>query len=136
MCITSIRRLGAPVESRDIRHHVVLVTAALAPNRRRTDGGSMRKEEISIEEIEEPGEPVAEFSPFENDVVDEIGAALGVTYADDEVLSAGEKEAERDAHRWELDPASSEDYAERSRQRTAGPADKILHMKHHDRYQE
>ena len=95
----------------------------------------MRKDEISIEEIEEPVESDADVSPFENDVVDEIGIALGVTYADDEELSAGEKESERDAHRWELDPASAEDYCERCRRRgTDGPAGEILHMKHHDRY--
>jgi hypothetical protein len=52
-------------------------------------------------------------TPEQNDV-EAIGRALGVTYADDETLDPGEKEAARDAHRWELDPASSEDYAERS----------------------
>ena len=30
------------------------------------------------------------------------------------MLRFGEKERERDVHRWELDPASSEDYDERS----------------------
>lgn len=63
-------------------------------------------------------------------VVEEIGRAIGITYRDDEELRAGGKEAERDAHRWELDPASSEDYRERSRTRTAGPADELLHMTH------
>jgi hypothetical protein len=52
-------------------------------------------------------------TPEQNDV-ETIGRALGVTYADDETLDPGGKEAERDAHRWELDPASSEDYAERN----------------------
>jgi hypothetical protein len=47
-------------------------------------------------------------------VVDEIGAAMGVTYADNEELKVGEKEEGRDKHRWELDPASSEDYVERA----------------------
>jgi Family of unknown function (DUF6335) len=94
----------------------------------------MRKDEISIEEIEEPVDEAADVSPFENDVVDEIGAALGVTFAEDEELSAGEKESERDVHRWELDPASAEDYCERCRHRGDGPASEILHMKHHDRY--
>jgi hypothetical protein len=46
----------------------------------------------------------------DQDVVDEIGAALGVTYADDEELKAADKIIERDRHRWELDPASAEDY--------------------------
>lgn len=53
-------------------------------------------------------------TPEQNDV-ESIGKALGVTYADSEALDPGEKEAERDAHRWELDPASSEDYAERTK---------------------
>lgn len=48
-------------------------------------------------------------------VVEEIGAAIGVTYADNEELKIGEKERSRDKHRWELDPASSEDYVERTR---------------------
>ena len=51
----------------------------------------------------------------ENNVVDEIGQAMGVTYADDEELKAGEKERSRDRKRWELDPASSEDYQDRAR---------------------
>lgn len=49
-------------------------------------------------------------------VVDEIGQAMGVTYASDEVLKVGEKERSRDKHRWELDPASSEDYIDRVRE--------------------
>ena len=53
-------------------------------------------------------------TPGQNNV-DEMGQALGVTYADDEELKAGEKERSRDEHRWELDPASSEDYKDRVR---------------------
>jgi hypothetical protein len=49
----------------------------------------------------------------ENNMVDEIGAAMGVTYQDNEELKAGEKERSRDKKRWELDPASSEDYRDR-----------------------
>jgi hypothetical protein len=33
-------------------------------------------------------------------------------------LKVGEKERERDRHRWELDPASSEDYVERVNDKT------------------
>lgn len=51
-------------------------------------------------------------TPEQNDT-DEIGSAIGVTYQDNETLNAGEKERERDRHRWELDPASSDDYQER-----------------------
>ena len=51
-------------------------------------------------------------TPEQNDT-DEIGSAIGITYQDNEELKAGEKERERDRHRWELDPASSDDYRER-----------------------
>ena len=50
------------------------------------------------------------------DNVQEIGEAIGVTYQDDEELKVGEKERSRDQHRWELDPASSEDYPDRARE--------------------
>lgn len=53
-------------------------------------------------------------TPGRNDL-DEIGEAMGVAYADGEELRVGEKEEDRDKHRWELDPASSEDYADRTR---------------------
>jgi hypothetical protein len=49
----------------------------------------------------------------DQDRVDEIGKALGVTYDDNEELKASDKIADRDKHRWELDPASSEDYTDR-----------------------
>ena len=49
----------------------------------------------------------------DQDRVDDIGKALGVQYEDNEELKASDKIAERDKHRWELDPASSEDYDDR-----------------------
>jgi hypothetical protein len=49
----------------------------------------------------------------DQDRVDDIGKALGVEYQDNEELKASDKVAERDRHRWELDPASSEDYRDR-----------------------
>jgi hypothetical protein len=48
-------------------------------------------------------------------VVEDVGKAMGVEYQDTEELRGAEKIAERDRHRWELDPASSEDYLERTR---------------------
>ncbi len=45
----------------------------------------------------------------DQDRVDDIGKALGVQYDDDEELQGGDEIAERDEHRWELDPASRED---------------------------
>lgn len=68
----------------------------------------------------------------DQDVVDEIGEAVGITYADGEPLRVGRKEMERDEHRWELDPASSEDFAERSA--PVRTSDKIRKMKHRDQY--
>jgi hypothetical protein len=55
-------------------------------------------------------------TPGRNDL-DAIGKAVGVTYADGEELTVGEKEGRRDKHRWELDPASSEDYVDRTNER-------------------
>jgi len=52
-------------------------------------------------------------TPGQNDL-DEMGRAMGVTYADTEELKIGEKRGNRDKNRWELDPASSEDYADRT----------------------
>jgi hypothetical protein len=49
----------------------------------------------------------------DQDIVDDIGRALGVEYQDNEELKAVEKVTARDRKRWELDPASSEDYKER-----------------------
>jgi Family of unknown function (DUF6335) len=49
----------------------------------------------------------------DQDVVDEIGKALGVEYDDDEELQGGDEITERDRNRWELDPASSDDFDDR-----------------------
>jgi len=51
----------------------------------------------------------------DQDVVEEIGRALGVEYADDEELQGGAEITERDTHRWELDPSSKEDFEEEER---------------------
>jgi hypothetical protein len=48
----------------------------------------------------------------DQDVVDELGQALGITYEDDEPLRTEEKLRERDRSRWELDPESAEDAEE------------------------
>ncbi len=49
----------------------------------------------------------------DQDVVEEIGRSLGLVYEDNEELKGVSKIEERDKHRWELDPASSEDYEDR-----------------------
>ena len=51
----------------------------------------------------------------DQDIVDEIGKALGVQYDDNEELKGADKIQERDRHRWELDPASSDDYIDRAK---------------------
>lgn len=67
---------------------------------------------------------------LEQDVVDELGRDVGVSYHDREELRCGEKEAARDSHRWELDPASAEDYCERSQRNANGPGEPLLSMTH------
>lgn len=52
----------------------------------------------------------------DQDIVDDIGKALGVQYQDDEELG-DDKITGRDKHRWELDPASSDDYKDRDKDR-------------------
>jgi hypothetical protein len=49
----------------------------------------------------------------DQDIVEEVGEAVGLTYEDNEPLHTTEKVEERDRKRWELDPASSEDYNDR-----------------------
>jgi len=51
----------------------------------------------------------------DQDVVEEIGRALGVEYEDAEELKGSDKITERDRRRWEYDPASAEDYRDRNR---------------------
>jgi len=58
---------------------------------------------------------VSSMSTPDQNVVDEIGTAMGIHYEDSEELKVGDKERERDIKRWELDPASSEDYRDRNR---------------------
>jgi Family of unknown function (DUF6335) len=53
----------------------------------------------------------------DQDRVDEIGRALGVQYQDNEELEGGEEITKRDEHRWELDPASSDDWPHDGRTR-------------------
>lgn len=55
----------------------------------------------------------------DQDVVDELGEAAGVEFADDEPLDPEEKILRRDRHRWELNPASSEQFQENQREQDA-----------------
>ena len=75
-------------------------------------GGDM---DVNIEDAYFTGDeaPGGDNPTPDQDIVDNIGKALGVEYQDNEELKAVDKVAERDRKRWELDPASSEDYKER-----------------------
>src|SRR5262249_23022833 len=71
----------------------------------------------------------------DQDVVEDIGKSLGVTYNDSEELKGANKLEERGTHRWELDPASSEDYKDRKsadsssvRLRLSNPFDQRQHF--------
>ena len=70
--------------------------------------------DVDIEDAYFTGEeaPGGDNPTPDQDVVEDIGKALGVTYDDNEELKGADKLVERDKHRWELDPASSEDYNE------------------------
>jgi hypothetical protein len=48
----------------------------------------------------------------DQDIVDELGAAAGLNYRDDEPLNADAKILDRDRNRWELNPASADDQEE------------------------
>lgn len=71
--------------------------------------------DVGIEDAYFSGEeaPGGDNPTPDQDIVDDIGKALGVQYADNEELKSSDKIVERDKHRWEMDPASSEDYKER-----------------------
>ena len=53
----------------------------------------------------------------DQDRVDDIGKALGIQYRVDEELKGGDEVAARDRHRWELDPASSDDWPHEKKKR-------------------
>jgi len=53
----------------------------------------------------------------DQDRVDDIGKALGIRYRTDEELKGGDEVTERDRRRWELDPASAEDWPHEKKKR-------------------
>lgn len=56
---------------------------------------------------------------------------FGIEYEDWEELRFGEgRERERDRHRWELDPASAEDFLDRNQGWKMGPAMRWRHFGH------
>lgn len=73
-----------------------------------------RRDEASDELGDETGDSSSP-RPDEN-VVSEIGEEVGITFEDQEPLRPIEKMGERDERRWELDPASADDWQERQQE--------------------
>jgi hypothetical protein len=114
--------LATPPSSLDMnRHGSAARTGRAELDQARRDHRSMTPEiaggdvDVDVEDAYFTGEeaPGGDNPTPDQDIVDDIGKALGVEYADNEELKAADKVTQRDKHRWELDPASSEDYKER-----------------------
>ena len=114
--------LATPPSSLNMdRHGSAARTGRAELDQSRRDHRSMTPEiaggdvDVDVEDAYFTGEeaPGGDNQTPDQDVVDDIGKALGVEYADNEELTAADKVTERDKHRWELDPASSEDYKDR-----------------------
>jgi hypothetical protein len=60
----------------------------------------------------------------DQEVVEEIGEAMGLTFEDNEPVDAPGKLRRRDRKRWELEPASSEDFEERQAEIESTPTGK------------
>ncbi len=57
----------------------------------------------------------------DQDIVDELGEAVGLTYSDTEPLHTDDKLSDRERNRWELDPASDPEYQERIKEEFNDP---------------
>jgi hypothetical protein len=82
------------------------------------DGGLRAGDlDVNLEQAYSSGDetPGGDNPTPDQDVVDLIGRSLGIEYDDAEELRGAEKVADRDRRRWELDPASAEDFKERKR---------------------
>jgi hypothetical protein len=111
-----------PPSSLDLDRHASAVRtgrAEIAESRRNhagmTPGITAGDPDVDVENAYFSGEeaPGGDSPTPDQDVVDDIGRALGVVYQDNEELRSSDKIVERDRHRWELDPASSDDYKDR-----------------------
>jgi len=99
----SAARTGRAELKESLQEHAGMTTVA---------GGDL---DVDVEDAYFTGDeaPGGDNPTPDQEVVDDIGKALGVQYEDNEELRASDKVTERDKHRWELDPASAEDYKER-----------------------
>ena len=90
------------------------IVAATSADRKRAQVLSGGDPDAEWDQADEGGEAVGGSMPTpDQDLVDDIGRAAGVTYDDNEPIKPEEKVAARDEKRWEVDPASSEDYRDR-----------------------
>lgn len=80
----------------------------------------------------ESWEQLADEELMAADAIEDVAVEdFGIVYEDWEELRFGEgRELERDQHRWELDPASAEDFPERNRGWRTGPALRWRHFGH------
>ena len=74
----------------------------------RLSGGDLDADWRRAEQVGEEAVGGSVATP-DQDIVDELGEAAGLTYADDEPLQGEEKIRERDRNRWELNPESATD---------------------------
>jgi hypothetical protein len=85
----------------------------------RLSGGDV---EAAWDQADAGDETVGGSSPTpDQDQVDALGKAVGISYSDAEPLHTTEKVERRDEKRWELDPASADDYEERQRDMNEQP---------------
>jgi hypothetical protein len=78
------------------------------------------------EEADETGEEaVGGMNPTpDQDNVDELGKAVGLTYSDTEPLHTDDKLTKRERDRWDLDPASDPEYQDRIKEEFTEPKPK------------
>jgi len=77
---------------------------------------TQRELEELVDQPAEDGDQLStEVEVADTPEVGDLGRAAGLVYQDDEPLHSTDLLAKRDNNRWELNPASSEDYQERAR---------------------
>jgi hypothetical protein len=93
-----------------------IAEAVTAPGDPQIAGGDVDVSADDAAHVGEAAPGMGNPSPDQDDVT-EIGRATGIVFNDDEPIDIERKLTRRDDERWELDPASSEDYPARERPR-------------------
>lgn len=103
-----LERQGLAVNGRKVLEEDLEEHHSTSP---RLSGGDLDADWASANQAGE--ETVGGSTPTpDQDRVDELGEAAGLTFQDDEPLHGGDKLEERDRHRWELNPASADEREE------------------------